>query len=134
MIQPSIGRVVWYFPSKDHEDINKFSDQPMAALVTHVWGDRCINIAAFDHHGSAFPVQSVTLLQDHDAPLEGGRYAMWMPYQIAQAAKHAADPETVLAPDPQAPLPLEPAPASTPQEAAATLGMAPPDAPPSSGA
>ena len=31
-----------------------------------------------------------TLLQDDDLKPEGGRFAVWMPYQIGQAAKHEA--------------------------------------------
>jgi len=79
VIQPTVGRVVWYYPTKEQDD------QPQAALVTYVHDDRLINVGGFDHAGHPFQRTEVQLLQDDDKP--EGFHAMWMPYQKGQAAK-----------------------------------------------
>jgi hypothetical protein len=60
---------------------------PLDATVIAVWGDRCVNLAIFDIYGTLHGHQSVLLLQDGDERPTGGRFAEWMPYQQAQAAK-----------------------------------------------
>lgn len=89
MIKPTVGRVVWYWPSKS-EPICPGGDQPLAALVAHVWSDTCINIAGFDANGVPFNRTSVLLLQDGN-PRPDQQFAEWMPYQIGQAKKHEGD-------------------------------------------
>lgn len=92
MISPSIGRVVWFTPSKS--DTQLHSDQKMAALVAYVHSDTCINLAVFDANGVAHSRCSVTLIQGEDVPelfAGNGYYAEWMPYQKGQAAKHDAE-------------------------------------------
>lgn len=89
MIKPSIGRVVWFTPSKTDADLN-FSIQLLAALVTYVHSDRCVNLAVFDANGGHHARASVTLLQDDDVGNEAGYYAEWMPFQKGQAAKQEA--------------------------------------------
>lgn len=103
MIKPTVGRKVWYRPSKqDQMGVIPMAvaggngeAQPLDATVIAVWGDRCVNLLVIDAEGKQFPVRSCTLLQDEDQPpkdVEGnvvGRYAEWMPYQTAQAAKSA---------------------------------------------
>lgn len=89
VIAPSIGRVVWYWPSQvDNENGYIFSGgQPFAALVAYVHTDRLVNLSVFDMHGRHFAKQEVVLVQPVDKPqvkLAGG-YCEWMPYQIAQA-------------------------------------------------
>jgi len=93
MIKPSIGRVVWFTPSKTDAALSG-SDQKLAALVTYVHSDRCVNLAVFDANGNAHGRTSATLLQDDDVGNEGGYYAEWMPYQIGQAKKHDVDEST----------------------------------------
>jgi hypothetical protein len=85
MIQPSIGRIVWFWPQKEAEAPNP--DQPNAALVVYVWDDRMVNLAVFDSNGNSRGETSVTLLQDDDVPNAYGRFASWVPYQKGQAAK-----------------------------------------------
>lgn len=85
MIVPTPGRVVWFTPATAHHTDPK---QPWAALITYVWSDRMVNLAAFDQNGCAQPKTSVTLLQDDDAKPEGGYFCSWMPYQVGQAKKH----------------------------------------------
>lgn len=86
MITPTIGRVVWFTPSTSDIAL-KATDQKLAALVTYVWSDRCVNLAVFDANGGLHSRQSVYLIQDDESPNEGGYYAEWMPYQKQQAAK-----------------------------------------------
>lgn len=97
MIKPTVGRKVWYRPSAADKAGNfgmaAYGDQPLDATVIAVWGDRMVNLSVTDHAGKVFAVTSAALLQDGDEPpkdLNGdnaGRYAEWMPYQTAQAAK-----------------------------------------------
>jgi hypothetical protein len=65
-------------------------EQPYAALVAYVHGDRCINVAAFNENGTPLSACSVPLLQDDDAVPANGYFAQWMPYQKGQAAKTEA--------------------------------------------
>ncbi len=87
MIVPSVGCVVWYHPNRGDPGPHP-GDQPLAAIVTHVWNDRLVNLAVFSADGVPFPRTSVRLTQDDDA-IELGQ-AQWMPFQVGQAAKHAA--------------------------------------------
>jgi hypothetical protein len=96
MIVPTVGRVVWFRPPTTpilgfahHDPL-----QPCAALVTHVWGDRLVNLVVFDSNGAPFGQTSVQLLQDDDLKPEHGRFCSWMPYQVGQAKKHEADTAT----------------------------------------
>jgi len=98
MIVPTNGRVVLYTPSRKSGDfdsdaaiVHHDETKPLAAMVVHVWGDRMVNLVVFDSNGTAHGRTSVGLLQDDDAKPEGGRFCSWMPYQVGQAAKHAAD-------------------------------------------
>lgn len=88
MIQPTIGRVLWFTPASGSEK-QRDDKQPLAALVTYVWNDRMVNLAAFDQDGNSFSATSVTLLQGDDAKPEHGYFASWMPFQKGQAAKQA---------------------------------------------
>lgn len=90
MISPTNGRIVWYTPATVDKEIRHHDFKtPLAAQVCHVWGDRMVNLDVTDSEGRHWPRTSVTLLQDDDLKPEGGRFAVWMPYQIGQAKKHA---------------------------------------------
>lgn len=91
MIKPSIGRVVWFTPAKNDAALSG-SDQPLAAIVTYVHSDRCVNLAVFDANGGSLGRTSAALLQDEDVGNEGGYFAQWMPYQAGQATKQT-EPE-----------------------------------------
>ena len=56
----------------------------------NVHGDRMVNLTVHDHNGVSWPVCSVPLLQEGDAPVVGSFYCEWMPYQKGQAAKTEA--------------------------------------------
>ncbi len=87
IIKPTIGRVVWYWPSH-----LAHTSQPYAALIAHVHNDTDINVGYFDHLGVAGSEQHVALLHDDDSYGNpgGGGWAKWMPYQKGQAAKTEA--------------------------------------------
>lgn len=92
MIQPSIGRVVWFYADGSSE-----SEQPLPAIVTGVWGNRCVNLAVFERNGvpMSHPPTSVQLLQDDDPPpkkTDGtySRHCRWLPYQLAKAKEQAS--------------------------------------------
>jgi len=90
MIQPSIGRVIWFTPSVN-DDPRADIKQPLVGLVTYVWHDRLINLTTFDQNGNSLGGRtSVQLLQDDDPKPEHGYFASWMPYQKGQAAKTEA--------------------------------------------
>lgn len=90
MIQPTIGRKVWYRPGPQGDGgLNVWSDQPLDATVVYVHGDRLVNLVVFDHSGQYAERRSVTLVQEGD-DIPHGHYAEWMPYQNAQAKKHEA--------------------------------------------
>lgn len=92
MIKPTIGRIVWYTPcDSDRVTLTQYDpEQKLAAIVTHVWGERCVNLAVFDSNGTVHQKTSVQLVQDGDPCNTLGGYAEWMPYQKGQAAKTEA--------------------------------------------
>lgn len=87
VIQPSIGRRVWYRPAV-HEAVAVYDRaQALDAGIVYVWNDRMVNLLVTDHAGQTHIRTSVTLLQDDDAPANStGGYAEWMPYQKGQKA------------------------------------------------
>jgi hypothetical protein len=89
IIKPTVGRVVLLMLGTAAPlGFAKPGDGlPCAALIAHVHGDRCINVAAFDANGVPRNFTSVTLLQGDDVAPEGAMHAKWMDYQKGQAAK-----------------------------------------------
>jgi hypothetical protein len=92
MIKPTVGRVVWFWPRVEsisrEFNFNAGLNQPCAAMVVAVWGDRCVNLSVLDHAGVHHAFGSVPLRQEgDDAPVCD--YCEWMPYQIGQAKKEA---------------------------------------------
>lgn len=79
MIEPTVGRVVWYWEEPNQK-------QPMKADIARINSDGTINIGGLNEFGYHFARQSIPLWQgDGDKPK--GRYCEWMPYQKGQAAK-----------------------------------------------
>lgn len=82
MIEPTVGRVVWFY---------KFArggghKGPLAAHVCKVHSPQMVNLMVIDESGIAFPESSVFLKQD-DGETPQFDYCEWMPYQKGQAAK-----------------------------------------------
>lgn len=84
MIQPTIGRVVWFYPAATDPLHKPGYDEPRAAIVTRVWSDRMVNLVVFDPDGNAHARTSVYLIQPDDPPT-AANHCRWMPYQIGQA-------------------------------------------------
>lgn len=88
MIKPTVGRIVWFTPSKNSAESGfAAGDQPLAAIIAYVHNDRMVNLAVFDSNGVSHSKTSVDLIQDGEAKPEYGFYCEWMPYQKGQAAK-----------------------------------------------
>lgn len=85
MIKPTVGRVVWFWEMPLAGDEEK-TGQPQAAIVAHVWSDRCVNLAIFDTNGVPWPKPptSIPLVQEGDT-IPDGMHCTWMPYQVGQA-------------------------------------------------
>lgn len=89
MIEPTNGRIVLFHPGPFFQGRVIDKDEPLAAIVCHVFDSRTVNLTVFDHTGFPCQASSVQLLQDGDVPI-GEQYAEWMPYQKGQAAKTEA--------------------------------------------
>ena len=90
-ITPTVGRVVHYIPGENDDHMAKGGgDQPLAAIVTHVWNDRMVNLVIFDANGVPYPKTSVTLVQPEDIEQPEAGFCQWMPYQVGQAEKSEA--------------------------------------------
>lgn len=89
MIEPSIGRVVWYQPNETDALRMNAAGQPLAALVAYVHSSRMVNLMVIDPNGHTHPRTSVTLMQEGDDKPVGASFAEWMPYQMGQAKKNA---------------------------------------------
>jgi hypothetical protein len=90
MIKPTVGRVVWYWPSEHHDPTPKFKGEPLAAIIARVIDDRTVNLLVIRADGVTYGRHDVVLLQDGDGRTKEGRYCEWMPYQKGQAAKTEA--------------------------------------------
>ena len=87
MIEPTIGRVVWYHPKPGSGDPPPlYPEQPYVALIAAITPEGLLNLTVSNHAGYAFAKQGVRLRQDSD-PVERGD-AEWMPFQKGQAARH----------------------------------------------
>ncbi|MPZ36657.1 MAG: hypothetical protein GEU95_01120 [Rhizobiales bacterium] len=85
MINPTVGRIVYYWPGgRAHtEDPGR---QPLAATIAHVHNERMINIGYLQIDGVARDASCVPLVQDGDERPDAA-FCEWMPYQKGQAAK-----------------------------------------------
>jgi len=85
MIEPTIGRVVWFYlyvPNSGHKG-------PLAAHVCKVSTPSIINVMAISEGGVPRGYENVRLIQDGDE-VPDDNYCEWMPYQKGQAAKTEA--------------------------------------------
>jgi hypothetical protein len=63
-IFPTVGRVVWFTPSRltgDYGFTHIDGRKPLAAIVSHVFSDELVNLAVFDSNGvsTAEPASSL---------------------------------------------------------------------------
>lgn len=89
-IEPTVGRVVWFYQSANTSDsgfVPPSPGEPLAAIIAKVWNVNLVNLAVFDANGVAHSRTSVPLIQDDGPPLYQGYYCTWMPYQLGQAKK-----------------------------------------------
>jgi len=87
MIKPTVGRVVWYYPSAEEMTHGlPMVGTELAAIIAHVYDDTIVNLMVIDSNGNPHSRQSVHLDQ-HDQRDDAGAYCRWMPYQKGQAAK-----------------------------------------------
>jgi len=100
---PTVGRKVWYRPTE--EDLKKgdnggseggrcwplkqIGGQPLDATVVCVLNERLVHLSCRDSLGRQFTREYVQLVQEDDTVPLDKPYAEWMPYQKAQAIKHA---------------------------------------------
>lgn len=85
-IEPTVGRVVHYYPSDDDHP-HFYVGDPHAAIITEVHSNRMVNIVAFGSTGESHGMTSVDLVQPGDDTPDGGHYCAWMPYQVGQAER-----------------------------------------------
>jgi hypothetical protein len=93
MITPTVGRVVWYWPSLfDLATMRQIDvEQPFTAQVLYTRSERNVNLLVTDHYGGTHFRQGVQLKQEGDNVTPGQSFAEWMPYQLGQAKKHEAE-------------------------------------------
>jgi len=70
IIHPFIGQQLWHYAGG--LEALQMGEQPRAATVAHVYGDRCINIGFLNINGQACHATSVVLLQPGDELTESG--------------------------------------------------------------
>jgi hypothetical protein len=88
MIQPTVGRIVWYQPNPAKGDPPPiFLTQPFVGIVTCVNTVRNVSLVVYSHRGESLVRNDVTLAQDDDLVEKG--MAEWMPFQKGQVAKLA---------------------------------------------
>lgn len=92
MIEPTPGRIVWFYPDvNDGRTLSATGPRPLAAIVARVIHERCVNLTVSREDGTTFGAQNVTLLQDGFTLSDAERaYAEWMPFQKGQAARFEA--------------------------------------------
>jgi len=126
-IEPTIGRIVWYTPSREQTESRHFGGeplQPLAAIITYVHPSFIdtdgqtiyeVSLCVFSQTGQPVACQRVALVQpEGPQPAEGVAFCAWMPYQVGQAAK-ASEPAASAPQPPPAPLNWAP-PADAPVE------------------
>lgn len=86
-IRPSIGRAVWFYPHGRMPDGS--GQQPLAATVAYVHGDRLVNLGYIDAGGMHHSAGSVPLVQEGEEE-PAGPFCCWMPFQIGQAKAQQA--------------------------------------------
>lgn len=90
MIEPTVGRVVWFWPIGPAANAN---EQPAAAIIAHVHHERLVDLYVMPGGRGAGPsylAEFILLVQDdedRERLSEGSAYCEWMPFQKGQAPK-----------------------------------------------
>lgn len=90
MIKPTIGRVVWFWPTDtERVQLHLGGDpkQPLSAQISYVWNDRMVNIGGLTQNGMPFGRTSVLLMQGDESYTPHQGFCQWMPFQIKAAAE-----------------------------------------------
>jgi hypothetical protein len=83
--------VVWFRPDGANTGLARNSDQPMAAMIAYVWGDRMVNLSVIDHAGKQWGITSVPLRQAEDYRI--ARHALLRVDSAYQLGLQAARPQ-----------------------------------------
>ena len=78
MIEPTVGRIVWYHAGANDFPGTDGGDQPLAAIIAHVWSETCVNLAVFTANGRAESRTSVLLVQEEQERPGAGPFCEWM--------------------------------------------------------
>lgn len=67
MDQLFVGKIVRYMPgSGDFGTLEYTYTMPLAAIITHVWGERLVNLAVFDREGATHPRRCVSYYPENE--------------------------------------------------------------------
>lgn len=86
---PTIGRIVWYYPSNDDLVICAAESECVGVMVQGVRQD-LVQLSGVDGTGAPFCTDWIFLFKPDEVTSvykQLGGYATWMPYQVAQAEK-----------------------------------------------
>ena len=86
MIQPTVGRVVWFYY---YDTVLDGYHGPLAAHVCRVWSNALVNLMVIGEDGVPRSETSVRLVQEGDE-VPRSNYCAWMPYQLGQARAQQA--------------------------------------------
>jgi hypothetical protein len=86
-MKPTVGRIVHYWPARATGSGG--NDQPLPAIITHVWSEECVNLNIFDDGSFKIgsPMRddttvlrtSVRLLPEGRPVVEGEECCQWPP-------------------------------------------------------
>lgn len=104
MTPPTVGRALWYWPTRDARaslGLGDDMDQPMAATIVCVHSDRKVNLAYYDHRGRVHRASDVLLLQGDEQYVPVTDHATWPPQPLQPARRSVhSKPSTGVAPSP----------------------------------
>jgi hypothetical protein len=69
-MKPTVGRIVHYYPNED-------AREPLAAIVTHVCGDGCVNLAVFHASGGVLCPSPRWVPLIEEGPIPSRNYCKW---------------------------------------------------------
>jgi len=88
MIEPTVGRIVYFVPGEVDVMIPRHGNEPLAAMIVRVLdGNKIVNLAVFDVNGVPWGRCGVRLVQPGDERPSAGHYCLWMPFQVASAKR-----------------------------------------------